>query len=315
MLRAREVHGEEGEKGKHQGAGYVAGKVGSSGEEGDDADDIAQQDEEEGREQIWRVAAVVVFAYVLAGHVVYHHYERLHQGRDAGGMLLEGVVALVPAGREQNDDYQQDGVEHELQHVLGDGDVEGLAAVLADNLSLVGGSFGGDVVSGIFTAFQDVAGVEGLYASVDEDDGEVDCHRFAFPFGYVPFIAVQYVFEDDVADVQVAFRGGRLCGRLCGRLFGNGTGSQKNARRHHCRHRLQTSINLQACCFRSQKNARGQQHTCQAEKYLPATFHSAQTFIISFSTITMPPCREKDSSCPALRQRTSPAERAEMMGA
>ncbi len=122
------------------------------------------------------------------------------------GMLLEGVVALVPAGGEKDDEHQEEGVDHQLQHVLGDADVEGLAAVLADYLPFVRGSFGGDVPAPVAARFEDFPGVECVYAAVDEDDGEMDGDGLALPFGQVPFVAVEDVFEDDVADIDVILR-------------------------------------------------------------------------------------------------------------
>ena len=194
VLGAVQVHDEEGEQGQHQGYGNVAGEVGASREEGHNAQEIVQKDPEEGHTEV-RGELPVIRADVFLSHLVHHQDEGLHQGRQARGSFLQGIVLFVPAGGAENDDKKKEGAHHQGQYVLGDGKVYRPFARLRIHQLAV-------FVQRIAVLLRMVDG-EDVDAAIDDDTGQRNGNRFSLPLRDVPLVLVSDVLEDDFSYINL----------------------------------------------------------------------------------------------------------------
>ena len=139
---------------------------------------------------------VIVFflSYVLPGHVMDHHNDRLHECRQSLRGLLLTVVCLVPAGSKEHYDQDQEGTDHQGEDVLRYGQVQRARhAPVGSDLNQLAGIFKGiglDPEAFICLAFSYMLRREDVPSAGlgVEDHREVDSHRMAFPGPHMPFI-------------------------------------------------------------------------------------------------------------------------------
>ena len=84
---------------------------------------IVYEYEEERCQQVRRVSLVVLTNAAFYDIILDHRDEHLHQADSAFRGLLTGVVFPVPFGGSEHDEQQQSAVDHQAEHILGDGKV------------------------------------------------------------------------------------------------------------------------------------------------------------------------------------------------
>ena len=123
MLVSEYIDNEEGEQCQHERHGDVAGDVRSTREERHDTHQVVYEYEEERCQQVRRVSLVVLTNAAFYDIILDHRDEHLHQADSAFRGLLTGVVFPVPFGGSEHDEQQQSAVDHQAEHILGDGKV------------------------------------------------------------------------------------------------------------------------------------------------------------------------------------------------
>ena len=196
MLVTEYVDDEEREQRQHERHGDVASDVRSTREERHDSHQIVYEYEEERCQQVRRVSLVVLPHAAFDDIVLNHRHKHLHEANTAFRGFLTGIMFPVPPGGTEHNEQQQGAVDHQTEHVLGDGKVPRpyLRTVRGplDYLVLILAAGGGDVETFIFPVLQMlgteyVEAVPGLACYYHR---QRDAHRMPFHRGDVPLVGV-----------------------------------------------------------------------------------------------------------------------------
>ena len=199
---SEQIDGEEGAEREEERDVDVARHVGSARKNRYQTHEIRHQDEEKHREQIRRIAFVVLLADgFLDDVVVNHHHEHFHGSHEAsrGGVLLRAT--LVPTGTTE-ENHQQNGHHNpNLQHIARDAQVERShrAAVGHSLVNLAVGLFIEEKAVG-----QRVMGAKVPFSRLfaADDDGQGNAQVLALVRGDMPFVSVGQVLEHHLRNVQ-----------------------------------------------------------------------------------------------------------------
>ena len=213
---SRDVDDEERTECEEHRAGDVAGQVAASRWEGHDTQQVAQEDEEKAGEQVGRILGRLGSERRFDHVVVDGHDKHVHQSGKAFRCGVVDLVLLTPPCSREDAQHQNERVDHEHRHRLGDGDVEwyGLqfAADHLDNLPFLVLSALDVEPVGALAQFVGVGLVCKLRRAVDvhaallrvEYHGQGDNQRVAAKVGDVPLVAVLDVTEQYLLQVHPA---------------------------------------------------------------------------------------------------------------
>ena len=126
MSVSKYVYREECAQCEHHSHCDVSRHVRSSREERDYTEQVAQEDEEEDREQVWSIFPVAMLAYRRFYQVIIHHHDHhLHKACKAlRSTFLRRIMLPVPLCRSQNQCYQQQSRDHQRCDILRYGNVK-----------------------------------------------------------------------------------------------------------------------------------------------------------------------------------------------
>ena len=135
---------------------------------------------------------------------MYRHHDHLHRTYKSLRSLALGVVVLIPAGTAQ--EYYDEHYHHnpDLQHTLGDAEIQWanfLTAYTLVNLAMM--LFAEEELIG-----QTVSGTEepllsGIITRTTKDDGQRYADMMALVAGDMPFVRVGQVLEHNLGDVEL----------------------------------------------------------------------------------------------------------------
>ena len=204
LLVAKEVDGQHRAYRQEEGDIDIACHVDTAGEEGYQSHEVTGQDEEEGAEQIWRKALVLLFSYRRLHHIImYGHHDELHRPYKSLRRLAEGIMTTIPTSATGENHYQDNHGYPYLQHHLGNAQIQralgGPVGHLLINLAMMGGikeEWRGQRVLG--------ANKPLTRGAASDDDGQWNTERTPLVTGYVPFIRIS------LPSVFLAISGGRF---------------------------------------------------------------------------------------------------------
>ncbi len=216
FLVAEEVHEKERTEGEEEGDVDVARDVCASGEDGDEPQEIRDKDEEEGGEEEWRVATIVLLADRGSDEVVVDaHNEHLHEAYEAFGRFARRFTSAVPTCGTYEYEGHEDNDNPYLHHVLRNAEIPGahifaVCQMLVDFPILCFVEI--EAMIGTVGAFVEACGTEHLPSAFlpFHDDGKGYGDVVSVPRGDMPLIGVAHVAEHDFLHVD-----GRLS-FLCG---------------------------------------------------------------------------------------------------
>ena len=214
LLVAKEVDGQHRAYRQEEGDIDIACHVDTAGEEGYQSHEVTGQDEEEGAEQIWRKALVLLFSYRGLHYIImYGHHDELHRPYKSLGRLAEGIMTTIPTSATGENHYQDNHGYPYLQHHLGNAQIQralgGPVGHLLINLAMMGGikeEWRGQRVLG--------ANKPLTRGAASDDDGQWNTERTPLVTGYVPFIRIREVLQYGLGDIQLFFLAA-LIGHSC----------------------------------------------------------------------------------------------------
>ena len=196
MLVTEYVDDEECEQCQHKRHSDVSRDVRPTREERHDSHQIVYEYEKERCQQVWRVPLVVLSHAAFDDIVLDHRHKHLHEAYSAFRGFLTGIVFPVPLGGTEHNEQQQGTVDHQTEHVLGDGKVPrpDLRTVRGplDYLALVLAAGGRDVETFIFPVLQMLGTeyVESVPGLAHDNHWQRYADGVAFHRGDVPLVGV-----------------------------------------------------------------------------------------------------------------------------
>ena len=203
LFVGKDVDGQHRAQRQEEGDVDITRHIGSAREDGNQSDEVTRQNEEEHRQQIRCIRLIVLLTDRRLDQVVVdRHDDHLHRTDKTSGSLALRVVSLIPAGTTEEDTDQYSHHDPNLQHRLGDAQVEGthftavghtlvdLPMVLLAEEEALGETVSSTEMplSGILTT---------------DDDRQRDAQVLALVGGDVPLVRVGQVLENDLRYIDL----------------------------------------------------------------------------------------------------------------
>ena len=218
LLVAKEVDGQHRAERQEEGDIDIARHVSTTREDGQEAQHVGDQNEEECRQQIGCIGAVVLLAdRVFDEVVVDRHHQHLYHAYKALGHILGGIVLLIPTGTAE-EDGQHDGYDNPyLQHTLGDAEIprtntRTVGKALVDLAVLLLVEVEAHVVAPLFHRLLNARTAEGMPLTgglAPDDNGQRNADVMASYGGDMPLIGIGEVAKHNLLHVYPFTLAGR----------------------------------------------------------------------------------------------------------